>query len=144
VHIAEWIGEERGKSDARMLTNGELAALAAHPLVEIGGHTLTHPRLAALEPAEQEHEIAGGKRTLEDVVGRSLDAFAYPFGRPADFTDDTVRAVRDAGFRIACANYSGTVRASSDPFRLPRAYVQDCDGGVFEERLVSWLAAPSR
>ena len=144
ARIAASIGEDRGIAEARTLAVDELVALAAHPLVAVGGHTVTHPRLAALPPAEQALEIVEGKRVLEEIVGRPLDAFAYPFGRPEDFTSETERAVRDAGFRIACANFSGSVGASTDPHRLPRAYVQDCDGDVFEQRLAGWLAATPR
>ena len=142
--IDAWAGGNRGVIDTRMLTEDELGTLGAHPLVDIGGHTLSHPRLSALDAADQEREIVEGKRVLEAVVGRALSAFAYPFGRPDDFTADTVLRVQRAGFRLACANFSGTVDRSTDLFRLPRAYVHDCDGEAFERRLVEWLGAPSR
>ena len=144
AQLVACIGEDRGVPEARTLTVDELAALAAHPLIDIGGHTVTHPRLATLPAADQAREIVEGKRVLEEITGGTLETFAYPFGRPDDFTSDTVRIVRDAGFRVACANYSGSVRASTDPYRLPRAYVRDCDGDVFEEQLAAWFAAPSR
>lgn len=144
AQIAAGIGADRGVAEARTLTADELVRLAAHPLVDVGGHTMTHPRLSALDVEQQRREIVEGKRTLEEITGGALEAFAYPFGRPEDFTDETVRAVRDAGFRLACANYSGSAGASTDLHRLPRAYVQDCDGDAFEERLATWLAAPPR
>ena len=142
--IGAWASATLQSDDARLLTRDELGALAAHPLIDIGGHTITHPRLSALTPAEQRDEIAGGKRLVEEIVGTRLTSFAYPFGRPEDLTSETVSAVRDAGFDVACANYSGTVRASSDRYRLPRAYVHDCDGDEFERSLSTWLDAPSR
>jgi peptidoglycan/xylan/chitin deacetylase (PgdA/CDA1 family) len=142
--IGAWAHATPQPPDARLITQDELGALAAHPLIDVGGHTISHPRLSALTLEEQREEIAGGKRVLEEIVGARLTSFAYPFGRPEDLTSETVSAVRDAGFDEACANYSGTVRASSDRYRLPRAYVHDCDGDEFERRLTGWLDAPAR
>jgi peptidoglycan/xylan/chitin deacetylase (PgdA/CDA1 family) len=142
--IGAWAHAGPYSGDARTFTEDALGALAAHPLIDVGGHTITHPRLSALDPSEQRDEIAGGKRILEEIVGTDLTSFAYPFGRPDDFTGETVRVVRDAGFALACANYSGTARASGDPYRMPRAYAHDCGGDEFERSLSSWLDAPSR
>ena len=47
----------------RPLTRDELVRLAAHPLVEIGAHTITHPTLPAHPPSVQRREIADGKPT---------------------------------------------------------------------------------
>lgn len=142
--IALWAGNTGCEGAGLTLTAAEVAALAAHPLVDIGGHTLSHPRLSALDAAAQRAEVAQGKRVLEQVTGRTLATFAYPFGRPADYDDDSVAAVRDAGFLSACVNSSGTVQATTDRYHLPRAYVRDCDGAAFERQLDGWLGAPAR
>jgi peptidoglycan/xylan/chitin deacetylase (PgdA/CDA1 family) len=82
----------------------DVKALARSPLVEIGGHTLTHPILANASPAEQGEEIAGCARVLADWTGRAPKLFAYPNGRPGvDFSPDTVAQVRASfldGFAI--------------------------------------------
>ena len=61
------------------LMNGEqIKALVASGHVEVGGHTLTHPRLSELSPERQAHEIRENKRQLEALLGHSLLSFAYP------------------------------------------------------------------
>jgi peptidoglycan/xylan/chitin deacetylase (PgdA/CDA1 family) len=119
----------------RPLTADELADLARDVRVEIGGHTASHGRLAALPVAEQRREIDEGRRALESIVGRRIESFAYPFGRAGDYTAETMRLVRDAGFSRACINQPGRVDRSTDRFALPRVYVRDGDGDAFAATL---------
>lgn len=65
---------------------------------EIGGHTLTHPRLPDITEAEAEREIAEGKRAVEDIIGRPITSFCYPYGV---YSDSHPEMVRSAGFTMA-------------------------------------------
>jgi peptidoglycan/xylan/chitin deacetylase (PgdA/CDA1 family) len=113
---------------SRLLRAQEVAQLAASRLMEIGAHTQSHPSLATLGPANQLREIIGSKRELEQVVGRRVTSFAYPFGTREHYSGDTIQLVRAAGFKRACANGGGTVQPDSSHFALPRVHVPDCDG----------------
>ena len=53
---------------------------------EVGSHTLTHPHLTRLSPAEAAREIGDGKRAVEDVINRPATSFCYPYGRTAPST----------------------------------------------------------
>jgi peptidoglycan/xylan/chitin deacetylase (PgdA/CDA1 family) len=116
-----------------------VCALDAHELADVAAHTVHHPSLAALDPACQRQEVARSKRRLEELVGRRVAAFSYPYGGPTDYSRITVDAVRAAGFDVACANVEGRVGPRSDVFQLPRMIVRDWDGYEFERRLRVWL-----
>lgn len=45
------------------------------------------------------------------------DAFAYPYG---DYTDDCIKAVKDAGFKCAVTTQYGRAKVGDDPLCLPR------------------------
>jgi peptidoglycan/xylan/chitin deacetylase (PgdA/CDA1 family) len=104
-----------GLDDAE-ISGRDLAALAAQGHT-IGCHTHTHPDLTTVSPHELEREVAGSKRVLEDIVGRPVTAFCYPFG-----TRDrrVAAAVRRAGFEVAFTVDLGGVSAGADPYELPR------------------------
>lgn len=124
----------------QVLDAGELARLARHPLAEIGAHSLTHAALAGLSLPAQRTEIVRGKAVLEQVTGRSVSSFAYPFGHSGDFTAETVALVRSAGYERACTAMAGVVEPDGDAFLLPRLGIPDGDGAAFE-RMVNGLLA---
>ncbi|WP_429058403.1 polysaccharide deacetylase family protein [Aeromonas jandaei] len=100
------------------LMNGEqIKALAASGHVEIGGHTLTHPRLSKLSPEQQAHEIQENKRQLEALLGQQLLSFAYPYG---DINDSAKEQVIAAGYRFAVATNSGPKAMHQDPYQIRR------------------------
>ncbi|AZU46190.1 protein WavL [Aeromonas hydrophila] len=111
--------EQASNPDTRVdLMNGEqLKALTASGHVEIGGHTLTHPRLSKLAPEQQAHEIQENKRQLEALLGHPLLSFAYPYG---DMDESAKEQAIAAGYRFAVATNSGPRAMHQDPFRIRR------------------------
>ncbi|MGH2395805.1 MAG: polysaccharide deacetylase family protein [bacterium] len=125
----------------QVMTAMEVRQLADGGLVEVGGHTLTHPMLSGLAESVQRTEIVSGKAHLEEILGHPVTSFSYPFGRKTDYTAATVRIIQDAGFRLSCANYPSAVRTGADVFQLPRFLVRDCDGDEFARRLEGWFVS---
>jgi peptidoglycan/xylan/chitin deacetylase (PgdA/CDA1 family) len=113
--VSGWLGGPHPHApDHRILTAGEVAAL--HDAgVEIGAHTVTHPRLGRLPQAEVLAEMATSKADLEKIVQAPVTSFSYPFG---DATPETAVACAEAGFTNACLT-SG-VGDWQRPFELPR------------------------
>lgn len=101
-------------------------------LVTIGAHTLTHPTLPAHSADVQFKEIAESRRACEELAGARVRAFAYPFG---DHSDTTVRAVREAGFDLACTVDARSVSRNAEPLTLPRMYIGDWKDDEFEKRI---------
>ncbi|MGH6689746.1 MAG: polysaccharide deacetylase family protein [Gammaproteobacteria bacterium] len=120
----------------RFLSPDELRSLAARELIEIGGHTATHPKLSRLSADDQRDEITRGKLALEGALARPITSFAYPYG---DHGPETPSIVRQAGFSLACTTRHAAVRLGSDPFRLPRVWVGDWSAKEFAARLRQWL-----
>jgi peptidoglycan/xylan/chitin deacetylase (PgdA/CDA1 family) len=125
----------------RALSSDEVIELAEGGLVEIGGHTVTHPVLSTLAESAQFTEIQQSKSHLEDVLGHPVTSFAYPYGSVADYTEATVAAVRQTGYLRACSNFFGTVGPNCDRFQLPRFLVRDWDGDTFSRQVRAWFDA---
>jgi peptidoglycan/xylan/chitin deacetylase (PgdA/CDA1 family) len=95
----------------RTMTWDELREVAAMG-VEVGSHTVTHPRLTQLSDEELREELRASKEKLEDELQRRCALLVYPFGDQ----DARVRAAaRDAGYSAAFADYQ-----PFDLFAIPR------------------------
>lgn len=97
-----------------------LEALGDDPLVEIGGHTVTHPRISALDTEAAWREIAGCRERIGERLGREAQHFAFPYGRSGDCGARDFALARQAGFMSAATTRKGLVRRAQDPWSLPR------------------------
>jgi peptidoglycan/xylan/chitin deacetylase (PgdA/CDA1 family) len=102
------------------LTVQEIKALAAMPGIEIGGHTVSHARLAKASRNEQFQEVLRNKRSLEEWIGRTVRSFAYPNGLPGkDYNSDSVSVVKEAGYELAFTTAQGYANAEQQ-LEIPR------------------------
>lgn len=111
--------KSRVRPTHRPMTAAELRTLAAKPLFEIGGHTATHPSLPTLDAREQEQEIVLGARFLEELSGKPIRSFSYPFG---DWGPITREIVMRAGFECALTAAHRTVTSGDNRFEMPRRW----------------------
>jgi peptidoglycan/xylan/chitin deacetylase (PgdA/CDA1 family) len=100
-----------------MLETSEIRSLARVPGVEIGAHTISHPRVDELTGDALAHEIGGSKQALETILGAPVATFAYPHG---SHDRRSRQAVIDAGFRAAAAIKNSVSHLADDPFAIAR------------------------
>ncbi len=118
-----------------VLSELEVSALARHPLVEIGSHTVSHPRLSDLSAREVDDELKRSGSRLEELTGDRVTSFSYPHGATRPGLSDRVAA---AGYDRACLSRNGLVSGRSDPLALPRLWPTDLAGPAFSRWLRSW------
>jgi len=115
----EW-DQRIGDCVEHLLTRDDLRELDAAG-IEIGSHTLTHAHLTTLTDADLRAELQDSKKMLEDVLGKPVAGFAYPYGE----WDERVReAVIAAGYRYAAITTRGAIGASGDPYTTPRVNIR--------------------
>ena len=111
-----WIGVG---GDGAMMTEAQLRDLVAAGW-ELGGHTMTHADLSALDYDACRREIEDGCSELERIAGTRVETFAYPFGR---YGPAALKAVRDVGVPAAVTTGSG----SWSPLEITRAMIGAAD-----------------
>ena len=126
--IRAWAGSFHSLRDShRPLSRDELRALDGGA-VEVGAHTVSHPSLTKHPLDVQKQEIRDSKRWLDDFLGRSVRAFAYPYG---DYSRATAAVVEQAGFDLACTTQASAVFSGNNSYELPRIAINDWDGPEF-------------
>lgn len=83
---------------------------------EIGSHTVSHPDLTRLAPAEQERELADARSQLEQALQTPVESLAYPYGR----LDPEVRNAAARHYRRGCTTRLARCGPATDPLRLDR------------------------
>ncbi len=131
--VLNWAGmTPTARSTHHALEPKKVVELKRGGIVDVGAHTVHHLELPAQPLHVQREEIRKSKSDLEHLLGHTVRGFAYPYGL---YSEESVAAVREAGFDYACACSSQTVRRNSDVYLLPRVDVLNWDGDGFAQRL---------
>lgn len=105
-----------GDRTEKMLDLSQLREMSANG-IEIGSHTVSHAHLTALSDSDLAAELGDSKKAIEDLIGKPVEGFAYPYGEWDARVKD---AVVQAGYRYAAATNIGALAPATDPFAIPR------------------------
>ncbi len=89
----------------------------------IGGHTVHHQSLASLPTHTMKAEILEDKISLESRLGSDILDFAYPFGTHTDYSMETEKAVRAAGYSFVYTAEPGF--CDSVTSHIPRTLLEE-------------------
>jgi len=95
----------------------QLQNLSRSELLTIGSHSLSHADLTRIGQDRIEKEVAESKKILEDIIGRQVKYFSYPFGR---FSERVIEAVKRAGYRAAFCGVPHRFKGPDNLFMIPR------------------------
>jgi peptidoglycan/xylan/chitin deacetylase (PgdA/CDA1 family) len=127
-----------------MLTRDMLLNLSREG-IDIGGHTISHPILTKLNEQAARREIVENKKTLEEIIGKPLNLFAYPNGKIGkDFDERHMHMAQEAGYVAAFSTEIGSATKETNLFNLPRSRPWDRTPFLFQCRLLRWLASGRR
>ncbi len=106
----------------RLLNDGDLKQLIGAGMT-IGAHTRSHPILSLSSEEEARREVQESKIEIERALGRTVWAFAYPFGNPATMGEREFSLAREAGYSCAFLNVEHWAGQESNPLALTRTHV---------------------
>jgi peptidoglycan/xylan/chitin deacetylase (PgdA/CDA1 family) len=109
-------------------SSDEVAGMSWSQLLEtqqagmtVGSHGLSHPNLARLGDEMVRFEAAHSKLLLEEKLGKRVNSFAYPFGKPKHHvTARTMQEVASCGYTVGGTAVFRRVRSTDDPMAIPR------------------------
>ena len=89
--------------------------------MEVGAHTITHPRLSGLDSDTLIREVEDSRQMLTEIVNAPIEGFSYPYGA---VDGPAVRAARAAGYVYAVATKK---QVEGGLYDWPRTYVGEKD-----------------
>ncbi|CAL1239505.1 polysaccharide deacetylase family protein [Candidatus Methylocalor cossyra] len=111
---ADWLA---GPDDDSALMDGRQVRDLAEAGMEVGSHSHDHLHLEQLDQAAIAEQLVRSKAELEALLGRKVEAFAYPYGT---YDDRVVGEVERAGYRFACTTRSGWWRPEESALLIRR------------------------
>jgi peptidoglycan/xylan/chitin deacetylase (PgdA/CDA1 family) len=122
---SRWLGAEFGQHPRLM--DGPTVRRLADEGVSFGSHACSHPRLSTLPPQQMRREIFDSKAMLEDVLGRAVPDFCYPYG---DYNEQARDLVQEAGYHSGLTCIKGPANTAHNPFEIPRKAISYGDNLV--------------
>jgi peptidoglycan/xylan/chitin deacetylase (PgdA/CDA1 family) len=114
---ANWLGTNNGTES---IMSADQIREIANAGMEIGSHTVEHPDLTRVDSERIMRELNDSRNSLEQLIGREVTSFAYPYGR---FNQDTARLTTKCGYKAACTARAGWHRSDHDPMMLRRVAI---------------------
>jgi peptidoglycan/xylan/chitin deacetylase (PgdA/CDA1 family) len=94
--------------------------------ISFGSHTMTHPVVSQLSPAELTFELSDSKRLLAERTASPALDFAFPFGKVSDCSTAALTMLSDCGYRSAVTTVPGVNTPLLNQYELRRLQV-GCD-----------------
>ncbi|MEN6433546.1 MAG: polysaccharide deacetylase family protein [Smithella sp.] len=145
----DFIGNKKNKLRGKNhLTWDQISELSKSGIC-FGSHTVTHPELTSLNNKDIEYEIRQSKIFIEDKIGKTIDAFSYPFKFP-DGNKEFIKGFRNIlqkhGYRHGVSTRIGTTNKNDDVMFRKRIPVNTSDDILFFRAKLqgayNWLSKP--
>jgi peptidoglycan/xylan/chitin deacetylase (PgdA/CDA1 family) len=105
-----------------MLSAAGVRDLASLDGLQLGAHSVSHPRLDELPARDIAYEVSASCTALEDMIGREVTTFAYPHG---NHHRGVRAAIIEAGLDSAAAVKNAFSHAADDPYAIARWIVEE-------------------
>ena len=132
--LRKWSGLGVNSCGPLPLTAERVGYLGSMPGLTVGAHGRDHLCLPCHDEDVQREDVLANRRRLEEIVGREVTAFAYPYG---ERDPRTVRVLRELGFTSAVTVDERPVEDGLPRLLLPRCEAPTAGGAAF----TAWLEA---
>jgi len=140
--ISDYIGQLNGweavsfQRKYRHLAKDHILELSRQGF-EIGSHGKKHKYLPALNDKALIDEVEGSKRSLEELTGKAINSFCYPYGR---CTDRVANIVKEAGYQFATRSISFKNTGKNNSLTMVRRSIYTTDSiNAFKEKIINPL-----
>ena len=110
-----------------MITMEHLREMAKDPLCIIGAHGMEHKMFRNYSVKEVKLSMEKSKQWLEKTFGKSVDFFAFPFGRRVEVSNANIKTLSSCDYHCGFSALDGSLKQKwfSGRWFLPRILVDD-------------------
>lgn len=112
--IANTVNKSKG-----YLTSSEISEMSQNG-IDFESHTVHHEELDKYSYVKQLNILITSKKMMEGFTGKKVNYLAYPYG---DYNEDTVKAAKEAGYKMAFLANGRWSHKDNGIYTLQRIYV---------------------
>jgi peptidoglycan/xylan/chitin deacetylase (PgdA/CDA1 family) len=102
------------------MTWAQMKEMTQSPLITLGVHTEDHQILTKCSPEVAEGQVFRSKVSVEKILERPVQYFAYPNGEKGDFDEGTKRLLKKLRFQLGFTTVKKLVDLRTDPHEIGR------------------------
>ncbi len=105
-----------------------LLEMANDPLCVIGSHGMEHKIFRYMNTEAALYQYQESKQQLEQLTGRKVECFAFPYGRVVEVSRKNIRMLRQSGiYQFGFSALDGTLRQQwlTSRYYLPRIIISE-------------------
>lgn len=119
-YIGEYMPSLSHNWKYKMLGWGEIKKISQCEYIEIGAHSVTHPRFNLISNDEIRYEVTKSKEILEKQIGKPVIHFSYPKG----YTNhEIIEIIKSLGYKTAVTSDDGYVKPEDNLYTLKRIWI---------------------
>jgi peptidoglycan/xylan/chitin deacetylase (PgdA/CDA1 family) len=88
--------------------------------VTVAAHTVNHVDLGKVDPEQARVEVFESRRQLEQMTGRPVMLFSFPFGGLHNIREEVRTMVVEAGYRALFSAHGGFIGEDTELYDIPR------------------------
>jgi peptidoglycan/xylan/chitin deacetylase (PgdA/CDA1 family) len=123
----EWDRADSSISIKRIMTAAQIRGLSSEQSIDWGSHTVDHVSMRQLSVSDMRHQAHASRLDLEDIVGRAVSLFSYPYGQRGNVSLRAEAILAHSGYRIAVTTFWGTRNSHRRLLRLRRIWLDEHD-----------------
>lgn len=121
--VSEWSEGNHWMADDFVMTWNDIEALLKQG-AEMGSHSATHPDFGRIGRSQIVDELGGSRELFRQRLGFAPETFAIPFGQSRNWTAESEKIAREAGYSVIYAQAEETRFTGT----IPRTFVTKFDG----------------
>lgn len=111
------------------LSKDMILQLNNNPICTIGAHGVSHLMHRRLTKEESFREVRESKSILEDMIGKRVELFAFPYGSLFACSKRDIEILAKCDFKFGFSTIAAPInkKSMSNPYFIPRINVNECN-----------------
>jgi peptidoglycan/xylan/chitin deacetylase (PgdA/CDA1 family) len=105
----------------------EIKEMSDSGLIDFGSHGKTHDQVSSFSQERLRNELIESKQKIEQIVNKSIDCYAFPFGQKKQRGDFSMDFFASLGFKQVCTTDWGINKNLSSSCFLKRIRIDAAD-----------------